>query len=370
MGTHFISQKGVLISVGKSLRVPREHRLVAFAIVIVAALATIASGTASTSRATAWDDVVAAAKQEGPANLMTTETPAWQAAEQALYSKATGLKFNVTASGSNGVLETRLSAEEAAGAVQEDVYEDVGPSFFYAHPSWFVDLSTIGLPNLPGYPKEHVYNNLCVDDKLDLSGVTINTNLVPKSRYPKKWTDLLDPYWKGKIVISSPAPGGYYLQWALIMKKAFGLKFLTGLRAQDPTFQNSSVAAAQDVASGAKALSVLSQIDSPAALIAQGAPLKWLLIRNPDVGSLACVGIVKNGPHPNAAKVLLNYLMTKESQGGACQAGVPNISPLNAKGCWPVPKTFVFPQVDPKTGLYPGINNKNLRYRVLHALGL
>jgi hypothetical protein len=346
---------------------------VALALVLVGALATIASGTAATSssnRAAAWSDIVAAAQNEGAANLMTTETPAWQAAEAVLYNKATGLKFNVTASGSNGVLETRLSAEQAAGAVQEDVYEDVGPSFFYAHPTWFVDLSTVGLPNFATYPKAHVYKNLCVDDKLDLSGVTINTNLVPPSHYPKKWTDLLDPYWKDKIVVSSPAPGGYYMQWALIMKKAFGLKFLNGIRAQNPTFQTSSVAAAQDVASGAKSLSVLSQIDSPAALIAQGAPLKWLLIRNPDVGSLGCVGILKNGPHPNAGRVLLNYLMTAESQGGACQAGVPNISPLNAKGCFPVPKTFVFPQVDPNTGLYPGINNKNLRYRVLHALGL
>jgi ABC-type Fe3+ transport system substrate-binding protein len=355
------------------VRVGRRYRLIALALIIVGALATIASGTAATSsntRATAWADIVAAAQNEGPANLMTTEVPAWQAAEQALYNKATGLKFTVTASGANGTLETRLSAEEAAGSVQEDVYEDVGPSFFYAHPSWFVDLSTVGLPNLPGYPKDHVYKNLCIDDKLDLSGVTLNTNLVPPSHYPKKWTDLLDPYWKDKIVLSNPAPGGYYMQWALIMKKAFGLKFLNGIKAQNPSLQNSSVAAAQDVASGAKALSVLSQIDSGAALQAQGAPLKWLLLRNPDVGSLACVGILKNGPHPNAARVLLNYLMTKESQGGACQAGVPNISPLNATGCWPVPKTFVFPQVNAATGLYPGINNKNLRYRVLHALGL
>src|SRR5689334_3552225 len=151
-----ISQKGVLMrSVRKSVRVGRRYRLVALALVLVGALATIASGTAATSssdRATAWSDIVAAAQNEGAANLMTTETPAWQAAEQSLYNKATGLKFNVTASGANGVLETRLSAEQAAGAVQEDVYEDVGPSFFYAHPTWFVDLSTVGLPNLPNYP--------------------------------------------------------------------------------------------------------------------------------------------------------------------------------------------------------------------------
>jgi ABC-type Fe3+ transport system substrate-binding protein len=154
------------------------------------------------------------------------------------------------------------------------------------------------------------------------------------------------------------------------MKHAFGLKFLKGIAAQQPSLENSSVAAAQDVASGAKALSVLSQIDSPAAAIAQGAPLKWLLIRNPDVGSRGCVGIVKNGPHPHAAAVLLNFLMSTESQGAACQAGVPNISPINAKGCFHLPKTFSFPAVNPKTGLYPGINDKNLIYAVLHALGL
>ena len=55
---------------------------------------------------------------------------------------------------------------------------------------------------------------------------------------------------------------------------------------------------------------------------------------------------------------------------GACLAGVPNISPLNAKGCFPLPKTFVFPAYSPVTGQYPGIFDVNLKHRVLHALGL
>jgi iron(III) transport system substrate-binding protein len=336
-------------------------------VVMLAVMA--ATTTAAPTRTAAWSDVVAAAANEGSVNLVTTETPAWQAAEQVSFKNATGLGLNVLASGANGTLETRLSAEEAAGAIQTDVYEDVGPGFFYAHPSWFVNLAAAGLPNYYTYPGRNKYQALCVDDKLDLSGVTLNTNLVPPSEYPKTWADLLKPYWKGKIVLSNPQPGGYYLQWAMMMKKAFGLKYLKGIAAQQPSLQNSSVAAAQDVASGAKALSVLSQIDSGAALQKAGAPLKWLLLRNPDVGSRGCVGVVANGPHPDAAKVLVNYLMTKESQGAACEAGVPNISPLNAKGCWPLPKTFVFPPTD-SSGSYPGIHNKHQIYDVLHALGL
>ena len=154
-----------------------------------------------------------------------------------------------------------------------------------------------------------------------------------------------------------------------MMKTAFGLKYLKGIAAQEPSLQNSSVAAAQDVASGAKWISVLSQIDSGAALQKTGAPLKWLLIRNPDVGSRGSRHSEEGAAPERRTRAALNYLMTKESQGVACQDGVPNISPLNAKGCWPAPKTFVFPPVD-KNGNYPGINNKNLKYAVLHALGL
>ena len=224
---------------------------------------------------------------------------------------------------------------------------------------------------LRGVSRGHIYKNLCVDDKLDLSGVTVNTNLVPPSQYPKTWADLLKPYWKGKIVLSNPAPGGYYL--------AVGADHEEGVRPQVPEGDRGSAALAPEQLRrrgpgrgvGREGLSVLSQIDSPAAALQKaGAPLKWLLIRNPDVGSRGCVGILKNGPHPNAARVLLNYLMSAGSQGAACQAGVPNISPLNAKGCWPPAEDVRLPDGGHEAGNYPGINNKNLKYAVLHALGL
>ena len=266
----------------RSLRVGKRSRIVVVVGALVVSLAALAGSThaapTANARSTAWSDIVAAAQNEGSVNLVTTETPAWQAAEQVAFKAAAGVNLNVLASGANGTLETRLSAEEAAGALQTDVYEDVGPWILLRPPELVRQPRGGRLPNYYTYPGSHKYQALCVDDKLDLSGVTINTNLVPPSEYPKTWADLLKPYWKGKIVLSNPQPGGYYLQWAMIMKKSFGLKYLQGIAAQQPSLQNSSVAAAQDVASGAKALSVLSQIDSGAALQKTGAPLKWLLL--------------------------------------------------------------------------------------------
>jgi iron(III) transport system substrate-binding protein len=327
------------------------------------------ASTAPSASTSAWDAVVAAAKQEGQVGLLTTEIPAWITYQQTAFQSATGVTLNLLARGANGVLETRLTSEVQANAVQTDVYEDVSRQFFYQHSDWFIDLSTAGLPNYANYPAGAKFNSVCVDDKWDVSGVTYNTNLVQGADIPKTWQDLVNPKWKGKVVLSDPSPGGFYLQWALIMRAAFGPSYLQAVAALDPSLQTSSVAAAQQVASGAKALSFLSQVDSGSDIKSKGAPIDFQLLPNPYVGSQACVGIPKSAPHPNAAKVLLNFLMSATSQGGACAAGVPNVSPINAPGCYQLPADFQMPQLNAQ-GIYPGMDNTTLQNQALTELGL
>jgi iron(III) transport system substrate-binding protein len=333
---------------------------------------TPAAATTAVAAATAtqdpWAAVLAAAKNDGKATVLTTEIPGWVDAQTAAFKQASGLDMVVAARGANGVLETRLTAEVQAGAVQTDVYEDVDRAFFAAHSDWFVDLSTAGLPNYASYPAGAKFKTYCADDKWDVSGVTYNSNLVGPNDVPKTWADLIDPKWKGKVIVSDPKPGGFYLQWALIMRGAFGPTYLQGVAALNPTFNTSSVGASQTVGSGAKSLSFLSQVDSGTDAAKAGAPIKFQLIRNPDVGSQACVGILKNAPHPAAAKVLLNYLLSADSQSAACKAGVPNVSPLNAAGCYQIPADFKMPQVNDK-GVFPGMDDDALKAQAIKELG-
>jgi iron(III) transport system substrate-binding protein len=326
-----------------------------------------ATTAAATATQDPWAAVQAAAKGTS-ATILTTEIPGWVDAQTAAFKQATGLDMVVAARGANGVLETRLTAEVQAGAVQTDVYEDVDRAFFATHSDWFLDLSTAGLPNYAGYPAGGKFKTYCADDKWDVSGVTYNTNLVGPNDVPKTWQDLVDPKWKGKVIVSDPKPGGFYMQWALIMRGAFGPQYLQAVAALNPTFNTSSVGASQTVGSGAKALSFLSQVDSGTDAAKAGAPIKFQLIRNPDVGSQACVGILKNAPHAAAAKVLLNFLLSKESQSAACNAGVPNVSPLNAAGCYQIPADFKMPQVNDK-GVFPGMDDDALKAQALKDLG-
>ncbi len=250
--------------------------------------------------------------------------------------------MNVAASGPGADMETRLLAEIASGNIQTDIMQDTDRGFFTNNADQFVDLSTLGMPNWDSYPADSKWGTLCANSKMGVSGITYNKDLVPADQVPDSWEDLLDPFWTDKIVLSNPQPGGYYMQWALMMQDNFGDDYLTGIADQHPVLENSSVAAAEKVASGAYLVSFMSQADSAAGLIAQGAPLEFKLMRDPDIGSNVCLGILKDGPNLNAAAVLLNFLMSEESQSTACLAGLTVVSPVNAKGCYEVPSDFKY----------------------------
>ncbi|MEZ3158926.1 extracellular solute-binding protein [Microbacterium sp. BWT-B31] len=317
-----------------------------------------------------WDAIVAAAEEEGQANALVTDTPAWQEIQTAMFKENTGLTMNIAASGPNADLETRVLAEIKSGNVQTDLMQDTDRGFYTKNADQFVDLSTLDLPNWDSYPESAKWQNLCVNSKMGVSGITYNTDLVPEDMVPDSWEDLTDPFWKDKIVLSNPQPGGYYMQWALMMREAFGDDFLEAIAAQNPTLDNSSVAAAEKVASGAALISFMSQADSAAGLIAKGAPLKFKLMRGPDIGSNVCVGILKDGPNPNAAAVLLNHLMSEESQSTPCKAGLAVVSPVDAEGCYEVPEDFEYPTLDAETGQYPGLDDEALKAEVLGLLGI
>ena len=172
-----------------------------------------------------------------------------------------------------------------ANAILTDVYEDVSRQFFTDHADWFVDLSTTGMPNWAKYPDAGKWKNVCADVKWSISGVTYNTQLVTGADIPKTWQDLVNIKWKDKVVLSDPTPGGYYMQWSLMMREKFGVDFLKAVAALNVTLSASSVSAAQQVGSGAKALSFLSQVDSGADVAKAGAPIKFLVIPNPYLGS-------------------------------------------------------------------------------------
>ncbi|MEP6558002.1 MAG: extracellular solute-binding protein [Burkholderiales bacterium] len=140
--------------------------------------------------------------------------------------------------------------------------------------------------------------------------ITYNSSLVSKQDAPKNWPDLLDPKWKGKVSIGHPAFSGYVGTWTVLMRKLYGWEYFEKLEKNNPQIGRSvndtvTMLNAKErwVAAGPEATTLLSKD--------KGNPLAVIY---PTDGALLMVspsGIPKNAPSPNAAKLYMEFLLSK-----------------------------------------------------------
>ena len=141
--------------------------------------------------------------------------------------------------------------------------------------------------------------------------ITYNTSLVSEKDAPRKWTDLLDPRWKGKVSIGHPGFSGYVGTWVVLMKKLYGWDYFKKLETNKPRIGRSindtvTMLNAREswVAAGPSATTLISKD--------KGNPLALVY---PEDGALLMVSpsaLMKNAPAPNAGKLFMEYLLGKE----------------------------------------------------------
>jgi len=138
-----------------------------------------------------------------------------------------------------------------------------------------------------------------------------NTRSVPKASVPKSFNDLLKPEWKGQITLESRA-----YEWFGTTVKAMGeekgLAYMREL-AKQTELRSGRNLLAQLVAAGEfkGALSGYSQtfeVMKPA-----GAPVDWVYL-NPVFANIHPTGIAAKAPHPNAARLLIDFVLSKRGQ--------------------------------------------------------
>jgi iron(III) transport system substrate-binding protein len=143
-----------------------------------------------------------------------------------------------------------------------------------------------------------------------------NTTLVNAEEI-NSWESLLDPKWKGKMVILDPrSPGSGESNWAFLLRIK-GEPFLAKLAAQEMTVGRNLRQLGEAVARGKSAISIGVSYYTYSPFIKAGLPVKS--ISNIKEGYYAGTGsgnlaVLKNAPHPNAAKVFVNWLLSRDGQ--------------------------------------------------------
>ncbi len=139
-----------------------------------------------------------------------------------------------------------------------------------------------------------------------------NTRLVQAAEAPKKWEDLLDAKWKGKIGLD-PQDLELYLGLSKSWGEPKAQAFLRRLASQDIQFRSGHTLLAQLVAAGELPLAWVfaHRVES---MRVKGAPLDWISTLDPIIVTLGPIALGPKPPHPNAARLLIDYVLSHEGQ--------------------------------------------------------
>ena len=139
-----------------------------------------------------------------------------------------------------------------------------------------------------------------------------NTNLVKTSELPASYEDLLQPRWIGRITIE-----GTDMLWFAAVAKAMGeekgIAYFRKLAAMKPVIRNSHILVAQLVASGEVPFFLTAYNNNIETLKLKGAPVEWKPLQ-PAFGQAASIGVSKYAPHPHAALLFTEFVLSKEGQ--------------------------------------------------------
>ncbi len=140
-----------------------------------------------------------------------------------------------------------------------------------------------------------------------------NTKLVTKADAPRNWDDLLHPRWKGKLGMDDEE---YF--WHAGMLKHWGeekgRKYMEVLSRQGLQFRNGHALLADLMSVGEFPAAVVVYPDHIEQMKNKGQPVEWIKSTDPILVNLAPVAVAAKAPQPNAAKLFMNYSISKEGQ--------------------------------------------------------
>ncbi|GAA3699738.1 ABC transporter substrate-binding protein [Arthrobacter ginkgonis] len=152
-------------------------------------------------------------------------------------------------------------------------------------------------------------------------GFVYNTDMVKEEEAPKSWHDLLDPKWKGKILIGDPTvPGGIrYILTSMMLPETqaeWGKPYMEQLAAQELNFSQSEPTVSADVASGRFPIGIGVYSGYYYDQKAKGAPLDMVFPLTDGGNFLARSGLcqIQDSPHADATSLYLNWMFTQEGQ--------------------------------------------------------
>jgi iron(III) transport system substrate-binding protein len=142
--------------------------------------------------------------------------------------------------------------------------------------------------------------------------VAYNTKLVSPRTVPRTYEDLLEPNWKGKMMMEG-TKADWFAGILQIMGQERGLRFMRELAKQQVMPREGHELLAQLIAAGEGSLDINIPASSVDRVKARGAPIEWAAL-GAVPAIMVGIGISAQARHPNAAKVFLDFALSRDGQ--------------------------------------------------------
>ncbi|HYB40627.1 MAG TPA: extracellular solute-binding protein [Candidatus Methylomirabilis sp.] len=281
-----------------------------------------------------WEETVAAGRKEGVVVVSFFGAPGAATDRQAAeFERLYGIRVQLLPA-RTGDFEARWNAERAAGKPSIDLRASGSPeNRRLAARGLDQDFGTLPAAAEPGV-------QWIVDPLVDVKAgnghtlhvsaggyfLLVNNKLVPPEMGPRSYKDLEDPKYKGLILLSEPIGPSPGSRWAAYAWKAYGDEHLKKVIANVKALTRAEIDAPKQIARGEYGIFVHPTQVGAADIWKLPKPHTFRLVVPEDGVMLLTGGIslLQGAPHPDAARMYMNYLLTRSAQQiAADDAGGP-----------------------------------------------
>ena len=175
-------------------------------------------------------------------------------------------------------------------------------------------------PERAAYPAEYRDDKgLWVMPAATLNVIAYNKKMVSTGDVPKNFWDLVEPKWKGQLLMDENES-----KWMAGMISYYGeakaMDLMRKLAGQNIQFRVGHSLLQTLLAAGERAVVVVAFANGVDRLKKDGAPVEWVGAE-PIIGLTFGSAVVKDAPHPNAARLLSDFLLSREGQEVFAAAG-------------------------------------------------
>ena len=285
-----------------------------FALVALGVGLIFSASAAAVQPSSVTPELVEAAKKEGKVVFYTsTDIQVAEGLAKAFEAKYPGITAQVERTGAERVFQ-RIAQEYTSNIHAVDAVDssDIVHLVHWKRQGWLAAYVPEDVARWPANVRDA--DGFYAAPRATFSVVGYNTERLMPENAPTSYADLLDAKWKGKIVKAHPAYSGNCMTATFVLSRLLGWDYFKQLSGQRVMQVQGAVGPPKMMALGERPVMFDGTEYVTLLAKAKGAPVAIVYPREGSPLVSGGSGVMKDAPHPNAARLFISFLFSREGQ--------------------------------------------------------